>query len=461
MSSRLVDGDPATEQQLTTSNDNDDDDSTFAYDEGTTVNNEMDKSEATASNRSEDDRNSAVDAVLVEATLVCGDHEDNEEQEAAPPVVIPELELVEAESFDGSEFFTPQAMIKSRKGRKLIVGALLLILAVICVAVSIVVALWRLDKLTAPIITEAPTVSAPTTGARTITEAPTVAPISFSYNLLPDYTQEAILQNNTPQAKAYEWLLADLAYQQNDTGNAERYQSFNPVGRFALATLFYATNGTNWRKGKDWLDHGIEACEWYNSFSGSVCVDPGQQSGRRGLGEGEAQQPILFRGAQRENRYTQASGMTRRLQRPPPPRPGTDTGSGSAHGPAHGPVPRLLMTRLSHYENNLQGQLPAELTLLRSLDVVDFHGNQLNGTIPSEFGTWRYVTLFQFYENNLTGSLPTELGNLESVEQISLAKNSLNGTIPTGTSKNSDSLDRKRMFFHTDTTHSFFPFLDV
>lgn len=76
----------------------------------------------------------------------------------------------------------------------------------------------------------------------------------------------ALLTPSTPQNNALNWLL----------GNADRsYSDERKIQRYALATLYYITNGSSWRENFEWLSDTDE-CGWYSrkptcSF-GSVVV---------------------------------------------------------------------------------------------------------------------------------------------------------------------------------------------
>jgi hypothetical protein len=71
----------------------------------------------------------------------------------------------------------------------------------------------------------------------------------------------ALQEQSTPQNKALNWLA-------NNT-NLNLYSNATKIQRYALATLFYSTNGTSWDKKDEWMSNSNE-CLWYNGGS-SVC----------------------------------------------------------------------------------------------------------------------------------------------------------------------------------------------
>lgn len=329
--------------------------------------------------------------ILVEATLVVATEEVQKKVQEPPQetIVVPEPELVTAERM--SDAYSTHDMIKDQKGRRWLlgVGCLIAVVVIVAIIVIVAVAVGRKDKATTSGINNVP--KPPIIPVET--EAPTMAPTSFFLNVLPNYTQEAIDAQDTPQEAAYGWFLSDKEYwfnmtqEVNNTEAVELAQSFVPLERFALATLYYATGGASWVDSNNWLDHSQSSCIWHTTFFGSIC-SPGAQSRR-----------------QRNLRH-------RELQQ--------DTA-----------VSKLYYNRLSLNKNNLTGTFPPEVALLSNLDVINIHQNFIGGTIPTEFGSFQHLTLFQVFQNKLSGTIPTQLGLLPKVRQLNVAFNDLTGTIPT------------------------------
>lgn len=85
---------------------------------------------------------------------------------------------------------------------------------------------------------------------------------------------------------------------------------------------------------------------------------------------------------------------------------------------------------LGLYYNNLQGQLPAALTDLPQLRVLDLHNNAIAGAIPPEVGRLANLIDFDLSNNQISGSLPTTLGDLAALQWLLLPYNQLSGPIP-------------------------------
>ena len=81
-------------------------------------------------------------------------------------------------------------------------------------------------------------------------------------------------------------------------------------------------------------------------------------------------------------------------------------------------------------QNQLSGQIPAEIGQLTGLTNLDLFGNQLTGEIPATIGNLDKVTRLSLWANQLDGSIPVELGDMESLEWVALGINELTGEIP-------------------------------
>jgi hypothetical protein len=79
---------------------------------------------------------------------------------------------------------------------------------------------------------------------------------------------EALSTNSTPQSKAFKWIVT------NNT-NLGNFSEEIIIQRYALATLFYSTNGDSWSSSNLWLDNGEECERWQSSVGQLVCTDTG------------------------------------------------------------------------------------------------------------------------------------------------------------------------------------------
>ena len=67
--------------------------------------------------------------------------------------------------------------------------------------------------------------------------------------------------------------------------------------------------------------------------------------------------------------------------------------------------------------------------------ILDLNNNQLSGEIPAELGSLSSLQELWLWQNQLSGEIPAELGNLGNLEAIRLAGNQLTGCVPGGLQK--------------------------
>ena len=88
------------------------------------------------------------------------------------------------------------------------------------------------------------------------------------------------------------------------------------------------------------------------------------------------------------------------------------------------------VTHLDLFNNQLTGEIPAELGDLTNLEGLYLSFNQLTGGIPAELGDLTNLEVLDLFNNQLTGEIPAELGDLTNLEGLGLFSNQLTGEIP-------------------------------
>ncbi|CAB9513690.1 Leucine Rich Repeat [Seminavis robusta] len=207
------------------------------------------------------------------------------------------------------------------------------------------------------------------------TSAPSLAPTAYSDTLdLPDYTQEAILDDsNSSQARAYSWLMEDP--------NLESYPDWRVLQRFALATFYYSTGGTDWTINDNWLNHSQDECKDWAFRTDTDGFDP----------------------TTRDDKIIVNSPCD-----------------------ANGRYQYLLMSG-----NNLAGSVPQEVGLLSSLLIFEFSKNDLGGsTLPSEIGLLTNLLRMTADRSYLDGTVPTEIGLMTGLIELFLGYNPFPSPIP-------------------------------
>jgi hypothetical protein len=88
----------------------------------------------------------------------------------------------------------------------------------------------------------------------------------------------------------------------------------------------------------------------------------------------------------------------------------------------------LVVLRLP--DNQLDGTLPPELSLVTSLRELTLSANFLRGTIPEEYVKLKALDTFSLSFNFLRGSIPDFLFKLQTMTYLDLSQNDFSGTIP-------------------------------
>ncbi|XP_071735632.1 receptor-like protein EIX1 [Rutidosis leptorrhynchoides] len=82
--------------------------------------------------------------------------------------------------------------------------------------------------------------------------------------------------------------------------------------------------------------------------------------------------------------------------------------------------------------NNLEGQIPNELTSLSGLIGFNLSNNNLTGPIPDKIGDMNSLMSLDLSSNELSGTIPSSISWLTFLSHLNLSENKLSGRIPTG-----------------------------
>ncbi len=88
------------------------------------------------------------------------------------------------------------------------------------------------------------------------------------------------------------------------------------------------------------------------------------------------------------------------------------------------------VTSLDLNINGLDGNIPASLGRLASLERLELENNELSGSVPSAIGDLSRLQLLSLGDNDLTGSIPVSLGNLTNLKWMYIYGNDMDGGIP-------------------------------
>jgi Leucine-rich repeat (LRR) protein len=198
---------------------------------------------------------------------------------------------------------------------------------------------------------------------------------------LPDCS--VLNDSETPQGMAFNWLLDD---------NAELIlmPDDQKIRRYALATIYFALDGSNWTMNDGWLSEADE-CEWYTTAIAS-CLNRAFVSLE--LDNNKVQGILPYE----TNLLTTLTAL-------------------SLTNPADGVV--------------ISGGFPI-VTNLSSLFRIDLSGNSITGTLPESLFTVATGLLdLRLQDNEMSGPIPVNISSLASLTTLNLAGNRFS-SLPSG-----------------------------
>ncbi|XP_051129633.1 receptor-like protein kinase HSL1 [Andrographis paniculata] len=99
-----------------------------------------------------------------------------------------------------------------------------------------------------------------------------------------------------------------------------------------------------------------------------------------------------------------------------------------------GPIPQEIQSfkivEIDLSKNNLTGRIPEDFGKLNNLEVLSLFANRLNGEIPPSIGLIPSLRNLRIFMNNLSGTLPPEMGNHSRLEAFEVSDNQFTGTLP-------------------------------
>ena len=240
------------------------------------------------------------------------------------------------------------------------------------------------------------------------TSAPSSAPTPFLIDLPSACIEKIIRDSESPQGLAYRWMVNDP--------NIHQYvgEEWRILQRFALATIYYALDGPNWYLQNGWMDYDTNECDW--SFKGGYGL-PAMEM--RGLVVPQLVSMIV--GGAVTGEPFDWSEFVYVADRPTwPPAPICN--------------PNNEMKLLKIHKNNVKGEIPDEIALLKTLALMDISYNEgLIGTLPTTLGKMKQMKYIMMEETGITGSIPSEIGEMSCMRVLSTSgtRFSKGTTIPT------------------------------
>lgn len=311
---------------------------------------------------------------------------------------IGDLELQEAEELDAGNTSLSVQKTNQFKRNSCLASILLIVVLALAATFARIYAIDPQDEST--------DFASPATPDHGFASPPTTAE-ELVQSLLPETTLKLILDNpESARAKAYRWSLEDPFLSDYPTTRIQQ--------RFALATLYFATNGEGWTNNEFWLDHNVHECEWYNrpDFASKdlfTSFYPGYLT--EFFPPTEASPPRCNSLGLYNHLWLDQNNLV-------------------------GSLPKEVywltsLETLSLGLNRLRGTIPPEVGQLSSLEGLVFNGHENGGSIPSELGRLSLLRSLILFDSGLQGSMPVELWRLTKLQTLSLERNAeLTGSIP-------------------------------
>ncbi|KAL6196940.1 hypothetical protein ACLB2K_032553 [Fragaria x ananassa] len=82
--------------------------------------------------------------------------------------------------------------------------------------------------------------------------------------------------------------------------------------------------------------------------------------------------------------------------------------------------------------NNLEGEIPEEISSLIELSTLNLSRNHLHGKIPTNIGNMSSLETLDLSHNHLLGEIPQSLSSLHYLNHLNLSCNNFSGRIPSG-----------------------------
>ncbi|XP_021764898.1 protein BRASSINOSTEROID INSENSITIVE 1-like [Chenopodium quinoa] len=92
-----------------------------------------------------------------------------------------------------------------------------------------------------------------------------------------------------------------------------------------------------------------------------------------------------------------------------------------------------LVNYIDMSNNELEGEIPDEISNLTNLLSLDLSRNKLTGRIPSNIGQLTSLELLDLSNNHLSGVIPASLADVSFLGTLNLSNNNLSGRIPLST----------------------------
>lgn len=273
--------------------------------------------------------------------------------------------------------------------------------------------------------------------------------------LIESSVGRAIFDEDTHEHEALVWLADSDPMRLDPTTPLEEI-----LQRFALANLYFATNGDEWKDQLNFVSKK-NVCKWNDRSSGVFCNDNNQVAN------------LVLPDLNLNGTIPHDIGLLSNIQI-------LNLTNNALHGTVPlslgimsslrsidlskngftGPLPKSLASLVDlvsldfsynfiggsddigmfkdlpsleelHLNNNrLEGKL-GQFGSSESLKIIDVSFNALGGTLPTKVTEGKKLKVLKVDNNMITGTIPAAIGKLYNLEQLDMSNNFLSGSIPT------------------------------
>jgi hypothetical protein len=222
-------------------------------------------------------------------------------------------------------------------------------------------------------------------------------------NAVPASTKEALKDENSIAAQAFDWVMYDQANAAFGFGEAGALQSeeaqLNFMQRFATASLGKSFDVDSFTNSEGWMTDK-DVCEW----TGIKCaaVDRTLDGDNR-------------------NRNLEIANIVAII----------DLNNNNVVGALPAEIAMFTeVTQLILYNNKISGPIPSEIFSMTQLTALDLFNNELTGEISEDFANLVNMIGLYLSENDMSGAIPAALAQMTKLEHLWLEDNQFTGTIP-------------------------------
>lgn len=230
--------------------------------------------------------------------------------------------------------------------------------------------------------------------------------------------EENLEDELSPQYQALCWLLSGFKESKITMPDGVIIQ------RYALAVLYFSTEGDDWHRKKNWLSDE-SACDWYgiscDNFYGAITKIDLSSNNLFGY---------IPSTLVRLNALEYLALQSNKL-----------------HGDIVEELTKLKnLKALKLSENLLDNTIPTKIGLLNDLEVLDVSYNMITGTLPPSMGDLKHITYVDLSNNHITGEAAI-LFNLTTLKMLNVSRNFLQGKIEMQKNNSLEILDLSENYF--------------